>query len=47
MQVLLSLAEYLAKWDPRSPEVTEEAIELWHAAPGNRRTVTPRMRVSP
>jgi len=34
-----SLAEYLAKWDPRSPEVTEEAIELWHAAPGNRRTV--------
>ncbi|RGA01366.1 dihydroxy-acid dehydratase [Microbispora triticiradicis] len=34
-----SMAEYIAKWDPKSPEVTEEALELWHAAPGNVRTV--------
>ncbi|MCT9933836.1 dihydroxy-acid dehydratase [Planotetraspora sp. A-T 1434] len=34
-----SLGDYLSKWDPKSPEVTEEAIELWHAAPGNVRTV--------
>lgn len=33
------MAEYIAKWDPKSPEVTEEALELWHAAPGNVRTV--------
>ncbi|GII55595.1 dihydroxy-acid dehydratase [Planotetraspora thailandica] len=34
-----TLGDYLAKWDPKSPEVTDEAIELWHAAPGNVRTV--------
>ncbi|WP_433500268.1 dihydroxy-acid dehydratase [Sphaerimonospora sp. CA-214678] len=34
-----SLADCLAAWDPKSPEVTDEAIELWHAAPGNVRTV--------
>ncbi|WP_055477489.1 dihydroxy-acid dehydratase [Sphaerimonospora mesophila] len=34
-----SLADYLAAWDPKSPEVTDEALELWHAAPGNVRTV--------
>ncbi|MDH2429749.1 dihydroxy-acid dehydratase [Sphaerisporangium sp. TRM90804] len=36
-----SLTEFLAKWDPVSPGVTPEAIELWHAAPGNVRTVKP------
>ncbi|MFF4777409.1 dihydroxy-acid dehydratase [Microtetraspora fusca] len=34
-----SLGEYLSAWDPKSPEVRDEAIELWHAAPGNTRTV--------
>ncbi|MGI5486543.1 dihydroxy-acid dehydratase [Microtetraspora malaysiensis] len=34
-----SLGEYLSAWDPKSPEVRDEAIELWHAAPGNARTV--------
>ncbi|GLX00867.1 dihydroxy-acid dehydratase [Microtetraspora sp. NBRC 16547] len=34
-----SLGEYLSAWDPKSPEVRDEAIELWHAAPGNVRTV--------
>ncbi|MEZ0077069.1 dihydroxy-acid dehydratase [Planotetraspora sp. GP83] len=34
-----SLGDHLSKWDPKSPEVTEEAIELWHAAPGNVRTI--------
>ncbi|RCG23441.1 dihydroxy-acid dehydratase [Sphaerisporangium album] len=34
-----SLTEYLAAWDPQSPTVTDEALELWHAAPGNVRTV--------
>ncbi|GII79002.1 dihydroxy-acid dehydratase [Sphaerisporangium rufum] len=34
-----SLTEYLRAWDPVSPEVTPEALELWHAAPGNVRTV--------
>ncbi|GIH71744.1 dihydroxy-acid dehydratase [Sphaerimonospora thailandensis] len=36
-----SLADCLAEWDPKSPGVTDEAIELWHAAPGNVRTVRP------
>ncbi|MFC0865294.1 dihydroxy-acid dehydratase [Sphaerimonospora cavernae] len=36
-----SLADCLAEWDPKSPEATDEAIELWHAAPGNVRTVRP------
>ncbi|GAA4593895.1 dihydroxy-acid dehydratase [Planotetraspora phitsanulokensis] len=34
-----SLGDYLSAWDPKSPEVTDEAMELWHAAPGNVRTV--------
>ncbi|MBB4701996.1 dihydroxy-acid dehydratase [Sphaerisporangium siamense] len=34
-----SLTEFLGAWDPKSPGVTEEALELWHAAPGNVRTV--------
>ncbi|MFF3670292.1 dihydroxy-acid dehydratase [Microtetraspora malaysiensis] len=34
-----SLGEYLSAWDPKSQEVRDEAIELWHAAPGNVRTV--------
>ncbi|WP_405140574.1 dihydroxy-acid dehydratase [Sphaerisporangium sp. NBC_01403] len=34
-----SLTEFLNAWDPKSPGVTEEALELWHAAPGNMRTV--------
>jgi dihydroxy-acid dehydratase len=34
-----SLTDYLNEWDPRSPGVSEEALELWHAAPGNVRTI--------
>ncbi len=34
-----SLNDYLSKWDPKSAEVSEEALEIWHAAPGNVRTV--------
>ncbi|WP_424535443.1 dihydroxy-acid dehydratase [Sphaerisporangium viridialbum] len=34
-----SLTEFINAWDPKSPGVTEEALELWHAAPGNMRTV--------
>ncbi|MEU8265889.1 dihydroxy-acid dehydratase [Sphaerisporangium sp. NPDC049002] len=34
-----SLTEFVNAWDPKSPGVTEEALELWHAAPGNVRTV--------
>lgn len=34
----LSLDEWLGAWDPKSPTVTDEAIELWKAAPGNVRT---------
>ncbi|GAA2162272.1 dihydroxy-acid dehydratase [Glycomyces lechevalierae] len=33
-----SLAEWLAKWDIRSEAPAREAIELFHAAPGNVRT---------
>ena len=33
-----SLDEWLGAWDPKSPTVTDEAIELWNAAPGNVRT---------
>nr|BFF27343.1 dihydroxy-acid dehydratase [Glycomyces mayteni] len=33
-----SLAEWLAKWDIRSEAPAPEAIELFHAAPGNVRT---------
>ena len=38
---LSSLSEFIAAWDPKSPDVLPEALELWHAAPGNRRTVQP------
>ncbi|MEU6714274.1 dihydroxy-acid dehydratase [Nonomuraea sp. NPDC046802] len=34
-----TLADMLASWDVRSPAVLPEAVELWHAAPGNVRTV--------
>ncbi|SEG87192.1 dihydroxy-acid dehydratase [Nonomuraea solani] len=34
-----TLADMLAAWDVRSPSVKPEAVELWHAAPGNVRTV--------
>ncbi|RJL22761.1 dihydroxy-acid dehydratase [Bailinhaonella thermotolerans] len=34
-----TLGEFLDKWDPKSPNVLPEAIELWHAAPGNKRTI--------
>ncbi|WP_248965338.1 dihydroxy-acid dehydratase [Sphaerisporangium perillae] len=34
-----SLTEFLEAWDPMSPGVKQEALELWHAAPGNVRTV--------
>lgn len=33
-----SLDDWLGAWDPKSPTVTDEAIELWKAAPGNVRT---------
>lgn len=33
-----SLEEWLARWDPKSPSVAPEAIELWRAAPGDVRT---------
>ncbi|SDR33178.1 dihydroxy-acid dehydratase [Thermostaphylospora chromogena] len=36
-----TLGEYIDHWDPRSPSVLPEALELWHAAPGNARTVRP------
>src|SRR5690606_35896123 len=36
-----TLGDLLADWDPMSPTVKPEAIELWHAAPGNIRTVKP------
>ena len=36
-----SLAEFLDAWDLRSKSVTEEAVELFHAAPGGVRTVKP------
>ncbi|MEV4568944.1 dihydroxy-acid dehydratase [Nonomuraea sp. NPDC049419] len=34
-----TLADVLAAWDVRSPSVKPEAVELWHAAPGNVRTI--------
>ncbi len=34
-----TLADLLAGWDVKSPAVRPEAVELWHAAPGNVRTV--------
>ncbi|MEV1244061.1 dihydroxy-acid dehydratase [Nonomuraea sp. NPDC049750] len=36
-----TLGETIAAWDPQSPTVRPEALELWHAAPGNVRTVKP------
>jgi dihydroxy-acid dehydratase len=36
-----SLAEFLGAWDVRSPSVTAEAAELFHAAPGGVRTTRP------
>ena len=36
-----SLAEFLGAWDLRSPTVTAEAKELFHAAPGGVRTTRP------
>jgi dihydroxy-acid dehydratase len=36
-----SLGEFLDAWDLCSPSVTEEAVELYHAAPGGVRTIKP------
>ncbi|MEU7896442.1 dihydroxy-acid dehydratase [Nonomuraea sp. NPDC049152] len=36
-----TLGEVIAAWDPASESVLPEAVELWHAAPGNVRTVKP------
>ncbi|GAB3644588.1 dihydroxy-acid dehydratase [Glycomyces tarimensis] len=36
-----SLAEWLGKWDIRAEHPAPEAIELFHAAPGNVRTTRP------
>ena len=36
-----SLGEFLDAWDLRSPSVTDEAVELFHAAPGGVRTIRP------
>ncbi|MGG8409299.1 dihydroxy-acid dehydratase, partial [Streptomyces sp. 12297] len=34
------LDDWLAKWDARSGTATAEAMELWHAAPGCKRSAT-------
>ncbi|MFF5706849.1 dihydroxy-acid dehydratase [Streptomyces sp. NPDC012794] len=34
------LEDWLAKWDARSGTASEEAMELWHAAPGCKRSAT-------
>ncbi|OUC93042.1 dihydroxy-acid dehydratase [Streptosporangium minutum] len=36
-----TMGDYLDAWDPQSAVVLPEALELWHAAPGNVRTVKP------
>ncbi|MFG1751793.1 dihydroxy-acid dehydratase [Streptosporangium sandarakinum] len=36
-----TLGDVLDAWDPCSANVRPEALELWHAAPGNVRTVKP------
>ncbi len=36
-----SMREFLGAWDLRSPAVTAEAMELFHAAPGGVRTTRP------
>ncbi|MFC9970144.1 dihydroxy-acid dehydratase [Spirillospora sp. NPDC127200] len=35
-----SLDELVAKWDPTSPDVLPEAVEMWHAAPGGVRSTS-------
>jgi len=35
-----SLDLWLGEWDVRSGKATDEALELWHAAPGGRRSST-------
>ncbi|MER7761303.1 dihydroxy-acid dehydratase [Streptomyces sp. NPDC097619] len=35
-----SLDEWLGAWDPRSGTATPEAMELWHAAPGCKRSAS-------
>lgn len=35
-----SIAEFVAKWDVRSPDVLPEAVELFHAAPGGVRSTS-------
>lgn len=36
-----SLEQWLADWDVRGGHATDEAVALWHAAPGNVRTTEP------
>jgi dihydroxy-acid dehydratase len=36
-----SLVAFLETWDLGSPEVSDEAVELYHAAPGGVRTIKP------
>ncbi|MFD0885357.1 dihydroxy-acid dehydratase [Streptosporangium algeriense] len=36
-----TIGDYIDAWDPCSAGVLPEATELWHAAPGNVRTVKP------
>ncbi|GAA4227750.1 dihydroxy-acid dehydratase [Streptosporangium album] len=36
-----TMGDYLADWDPQSATALPEALDLWHAAPGNVRTVKP------
>ncbi|MEO3863518.1 dihydroxy-acid dehydratase [Acrocarpospora sp. B8E8] len=36
-----TMADLLAQWDVKSPTAIPESEELWHAAPGNVRTVKP------
>jgi dihydroxy-acid dehydratase len=36
-----SLREFIDAWDPRSASVRDEAVELYHAAPGGVRTTKP------
>ncbi|QES49487.1 dihydroxy-acid dehydratase [Streptomyces venezuelae] len=35
-----NLEDWLAQWDARSGSASEEAMELWHAAPGCKRSAT-------
>ncbi|MGV9773755.1 dihydroxy-acid dehydratase [Streptosporangium sp. NPDC003464] len=36
-----TMGDYIDAWDPCSATALPEALELWHAAPGNVRTVKP------